>query len=183
LAADAKPSLHWLSESFAGGRLFVVKKSKNAAMLVSLFVGLRLCSQSIEIKSREGRMALEAFYFDTYQVLDVVNGSPSYTDELDFPTWSGAVLATAPIAGFSHSEGIVSIVCAGIVDYVLEGQLHPIAVGSADPGGPFFDMPGAFWMPFPNVRGVTFALQLVDQGGGGFYATSGDAIFKVELWD
>jgi hypothetical protein len=70
--------------------------------------------------------------------------------------------------------------CSGIVDFSVENQLDPIPVASIDN---FFDLPGSLLVSGTNVVGVTFGLQLFDDGGGGFLATGASAIHKVELWD
>jgi hypothetical protein len=66
------------------------------------------------------------------------------------------------------------------VDYFVENQRDPIPVG---PINNLFDLPGSLLVSGTNVVGVTFGLQLADEGGGGFLGTGATVIHKVELWD
>jgi hypothetical protein len=127
-------------------------------------------------------MANEGFYVDDYTWYDVFNRGVGLTDEFTFAPWSPTILATAPLSAFSYEEGSVSIACSGIVDYSVENQLHPIPVAEIGLGN-LFDLPGSLLVSPASVIGVTFGLQLLNQGGGGFFATGATTIHKVELWD
>jgi hypothetical protein len=132
-------------------------------------------------------MALEGFYFNTYDWAGVENTTVSQTNEVTFPVWTNSVHAVAPLVAFSHTEGDSSIACSGILSY--HQGIADIPVGSIIGSGGFpvlFELADALWVPdSPDnwISGVTFALQLSDEGGGGFFATGADVVQRVELWD
>jgi hypothetical protein len=114
---------------------------------------------SLEVQNEDGSAQTADFEFDTI---------PS-------------VEAYSMLTAFSHSEGSVSIVTSGIIEYTTRdpntGIDNPVTVGTLD----LFEQQNL--LIAQNVVSVTFGMAATDSGGGGFFATRGDIVNQVWLWD
>jgi hypothetical protein len=125
-------------------------------------------------------MALIGYYTDHWS-LEVQNEDGSaQTADFEFDI-TPSVEAYSMLTAFSHTEGSVSIVTSGIIEYTTRdpntGIDNPITVGTLD----LFDQQNL--LIAQNVVSVTFGMAATDSGGGGFFATRGDIVNQVWLWD
>jgi hypothetical protein len=125
-------------------------------------------------------MALIGYYTDHW-ALEVQNEDGSaQTADFEFDI-TPSVEAYSMLTAFSHTEGSVSIVTSGIIEYTTRdpntGIDNPITVGTLD----LFDQQNL--LIAQNVVSVTFGMAATDSGGGGFFATRGDIVNQVWLWD
>jgi hypothetical protein len=125
-------------------------------------------------------MGLVGYYTDHWS-LEVQNEDGSaQTADFEFDTIP-SVEAYSMLTAFSHSEGSVSIVTSGIIEYTTRdpntGIDNPVTVGTLD----LFEQQNL--LIAQNVVSVTFGMAATDSGGGGFFATRGDIVNQVWLWD
>jgi hypothetical protein len=125
-------------------------------------------------------MALIGYYTDHWS-LEVRNeDSNAQTADFEFDI-TPSIEAYSMLTAFSHTEGSVSIVTSGIIEYTTRdpntGIDNPVTVGALD----LFEQQNLLLAQ--NVVRVTFGMAASDSGGGGFFATRGDIVNQVWLWD
>jgi hypothetical protein len=128
----------------------------------------------------EVQMALIGFYTDQWWIEARNNDLSAQTADFEFDIIP-SVEAYSMLTAFSHTEGDISIVTSGILEYTTRdpatGVDTPVPVGTLEP----FQLENLILAR--NVVRVTFGVTASDSGGAGFFATRGDVVNQVWLWD
>jgi hypothetical protein len=125
-------------------------------------------------------MALIGYYTDAWWIEARNSDQITRTGDFEFDIVP-SVEAYSMLTAFSHTGGDASVVTSGILEYTTRnpatGVDTPVQVGNLG----LFQLGDLILAR--NVVRVTFGVAASDSGGGGFFATRGDGVNQVWLWD
>jgi hypothetical protein len=126
-------------------------------------------------------MGLSGYYIDPWSIEAQNSDQNSVTSDFETDIIPFAN-ANSMLTAFSHTDGSESIVTSGIIEYTTRNPNTgiddpPVNVGSLHSFKQQNSV-GAF-----NVVRVTFGASAKDSGGGGSFATRGDGVNQVWLWE